>query len=298
MTLPGRDAYRAELTALAETDERIICLEADLGGKKHPFAEAHPDRFFNIGIAEGAMVDMAVGLAAAGYRPFISTFAPFAALRATESLKLALGYIGAPITVVAPYAGVSGAWFGTTHHSLEDIGIVRTVPGVAIAAPHGEADMRAVVRHALETGRPHYIRTGRNAAYESLPGDAAGPGEVKWAARRPGGACLVSVGEEAARLCGEAESGLSHAVLTYVDNESLRTAAKELSRHHSTLIVVEEHRTAGSAAEALALLLPEAEVHSVSAGDQWPAQGGDHAETLAQVGLHPAALAAKTAETA
>ncbi|MGG7573273.1 hypothetical protein [Streptomyces sirii] len=119
-------------------------------------------------MAEGAMVDMAAGLAAGGYKPFVSTFAPFAALRAAESLKLALGYLNAGVTVVAPYAGVSGAWFGTTHHCLEDLAVLRSVPGVTIAAPYGEAEMRAVVRSAARSGRPHYIRTGRNAVYESL----------------------------------------------------------------------------------------------------------------------------------
>lgn len=176
MTASGRDVYRETLTGLAETDDRILCFEADLGGRRHPFAERHPDRFFNLGIAEATMVDMAAGLAAAGYKPFLSTFAPFAALRAAESLKLTLGYLGAGVTVVAPYAGVSGAWFGTTHHCLEDVAVLRAIPGVVIAAPYGEEEMRAVIEYAAVSGRPHYVRTGRNAAYRALPGSRAGAG--------------------------------------------------------------------------------------------------------------------------
>jgi transketolase len=288
--LSGRDAYRDELTRLAVEDDTLLCLEADLGGKGHPFQLAHPDRFFNLGIAEATMVDMAAGLAAAGYKPFVSTFAPFAALRAAESLKLALGYLNAGITVVAPYAGVSGAWFGTTHHCLEDLAVLRSVPGVTVAAPYGEAEMRAVVREAARSGRPYYIRTGRNARYASLGDpDCAELPLVTWEFRAaPGSVCLVSVGEEGTRLALEARArtpGVAHAHLVLLDHEHLTRAAAELARHHTRFVVVEEHRAQGGIAEALALLLPRCEITSVNAGRTWPTCGGDHAEVMASLGL-------------
>ncbi|MFF9676831.1 transketolase family protein [Streptomyces eurythermus] len=296
MTLSGRDAYREELTALAAEDPSIVCLEADLGGKNHPFQTAHPDRFFNVGIAEAAMIDMAAGLAAGGYKPFVSTFAPFAALRAAESLKLTLGYLNAGVTVVAPYAGVSGAWFGTTHHCLEDLAVLRSVPGVTIAAPYGEAEMRAVIRSAARDGRPHYIRTGRNAAYESLPVSGTELPPVNWESEGdPGDVCLVSVGEEGTRLAlaARAATGVSHAHLVYADHEHLAESAAELAGRHTRFVVVEEHRSQGGVAEALALLLPGCEVTSVAAGQGWPSAGGDHQEVMASLGLDlPAVLAA------
>jgi transketolase len=241
------------------------------------------------------MIDMAGALAVAGYKPFVSTFAPFAVLRAAESLKLTLGYLGAGVTVVAPYAGVSGAWFGTTHHCLEDFAVVRSIPGVVVAAPYGEEEMRAVVRSAAASGRPHYIRTGRNAAYSSLPRTGTEvsvlnmehPGE-------PGAVCLVSVGEEATRLCLEARlqrPGLAHGHLCYVDHAHLKVAAAELAQRHRRFVVVEEHRGEGGIAEALGLLLPQCEVAGVNAGHGWPAHGGDHEEVMAHLGLDlPAVL--------
>lgn len=294
--LSGRDAYRDELTALAADRTDLVCLEADLGGKKHPFQIAHPERFFNVGIAEGAMVDMAAGLAAGGYKPFVSTFAPFAALRAAESLKLTLGYLNAGVTVVAPYAGVSGAWFGTTHHCLEDFAVLRSVPGVTIAAPYGEAEMRAVVRAAVRDGGPHYIRTGRNASYESLELPDGEPPLVNWEfTGDPDDVCLVSVGEEGTRLAlaARAATGASHAHLVYLDHAHLSAAAAELAGRHTRFVVVEEHRSQGGVAEALALLLPGCEVTSVGAGQGWPSTGGDHQEVMAALGLDlPAVLAA------
>ncbi|GAA2816333.1 transketolase [Kitasatospora paracochleata] len=298
--LSGRDAYRDELTRLAGTDPMVVCLEADLGGKGHPFQAAHPDRFFNLGIAEGAMIDMATGLASAGYKPFVSTFAPFAALRAAESLKLTLGYLAAGVTVVAPYAGVSGAWFGTTHHCLEDLAVLRSIPGVTIAAPYGEAETRAVVRAAVASGRPHYIRTGRNAVFDSLPTGDGEVGPVTWDHRgEPDATCLVSVGEEGTRLALEARAArpeLAHAHLTYLDHAHLELAAAELAQRPGRFTVIEEHRREGGVAEALALLLPGREVTGVNAGHGWPTQGGDHHEVMGQLGLDlPAVLAAATA---
>ncbi|MEV7401148.1 transketolase [Streptomyces sp. NPDC091267] len=295
--LSGRDAYRDELTGIARQDPRVLCLEADLGGKNHPFQLAHPERFFNLGIAEGAMVDMAAGLAVGGYLPFVSTFAPFAALRAAESLKLTLGYLNAGVTVVAPYAGVSGAWFGTTHHCLEDLAVLRSVPGVTIAAPYGEAEMRAVVRAAARSGRPHYIRTGRNASYTSLPSDGPGLPLVTWDSRGTADEpCLVSVGEEGTRLALEARERrpeLGHAHLVYLDHAHLARAAAELAQQHSRFVVVEEHRREGGVAEALALLMPRCEVTGVNAGHTWPTEGGDHHEVMAGLGFDlPAVLAA------
>jgi len=294
--LSGRDAYRAELTALAAADPRILCLEADLGGRNHAFATAHPDRFFNLGIAEGAMIDMAAGLASAGFRPFVSTFAPFAVLRAAESVKLALGYLRAGIVVVAPYAGVSGAWFGTTHHCLEDFAVLQSFPGIVLAAPYGEAETRAVVREAAASKLPYYIRTGRNAAYRGLLSDGEPVRPVRWAGdAADGGVCLVSVGEVGTELClraREQRPDLAHAHLCLLDRENLEHAAAELRARYRRFVVVEEHRPAGGIASTLALLLPEAQVRGVSAGSAWPSHGGSHEEVLAALGLDLAAVLA------
>lgn len=295
MTLPGRTAYRDELTKIAANNPRVLCLEADLGGRGHPFASEYPDRFFNVGIAEGAMIDMAAGLAEGGYQPFVSTFAPFAALRAAESLKLALGYLGAGVTVVAPYAGVSGGWFGTTHHCLEDFAVLRAIPGVTVAAPYGEEEMRAVIRRAARTGDPHYIRTGRNAAPVSLPWEGADPPLVNWddAGAEAGRTCLVSVGEVGTDLClavRRSMPSLPHAHLCFVDQPHLERAAAELAERFDRFVVVEEHRPAGSVASALALLLPGRVVRSVNAGEQWPVHGGSHEQVLDELGLNEAAL--------
>jgi transketolase len=291
-TLSGRDAYRAELTEIARHDSKVLCFEADLGGRKHPFADAHPDRFYNLGIAEATMIDMAAGLAEAGYKPFVSTFASFATLRAAESMKLSLGYLNAGVVVVAPYSGVSGAWFGTTHHCLEDLAVVQSFPGITIAAPYGENETRAVIRAAAEAGTPFYIRTGRNAAHTSLPFGGDTPPPVNWV-RDGEGVCLVSVGETGTELClaaGLEREEPAHAHLCYLDYANLKIAAEQLRERYDRFVVVEEHRPVGGVASTLALLLPGCEITGVNAGMNWPSEGGDHGEVLGQLDLDLAHL--------
>lgn len=291
--LCAREAYRDELTSLAATDPRIVCLEADLGGAKHPFAGRFPDRFLNLGIAEAASIDIAVGLAAAGMRPFFSTFATFAAMRAAESVKLGLGYLGAPVTLVCPYAGVSGGWFGATHHSLEDLAVLQSLPGIRIAVPCGETETRQVIRAAAATDQSCYVRLNRNEIFE-LAVPTAEPGEVAWVHRpAPGAPVLLSIGEKPAALCAAVTGtydDLGHARLCWVDAESLAPAAERLAELAGPLVVVEEHRAAGSVASTLALLLPHLEVRSVNAGTGWPATGGDHDQTLDSMGLTSGAV--------
>ncbi|MEV6689897.1 transketolase [Micromonospora sp. NPDC051196] len=290
-TMSAREAYRVELTELAAEDPRIVCLEADLGGASHCFRDRFPDRFLNLGIAEASAVDIAVGLASAGLRPFVSTFATFAAFRAAESVKLGLGYLAAPVVLVSPYGGVSGAWFGPTHHCLEDLAVMQSLPGVRIAVPAGEAETRAAIRTAAAGDQPCYVRLGRNEVFDA-PFTPAGQGDVTWLNPPSGDTCLVSVGEKPTALCQavtEQRPDLGHAHLCWVDAESLTLALPHLASARR-LVVVEEHRPAGSVASTLALLLPDREVRGVNAGTDWPTEGGSHDETLAALGLTTSAV--------
>ncbi|MGY5957947.1 Transketolase [Kosakonia sp. BK9b] len=283
--LSGREACKDELVKCAENDAKILCLEADLGGRNPPFQQRFPARFYNIGIAEMAAIDMCTGLAAAGFKPFFTTFAPFAALRCAEALKLSLGYMNQPITVIGAYGGVSGGWFGTTHHSLEDVGAVRLFPGIRIACPYGEAETRLVVREAAQGNAPCYIRLGRNDSYPDLERSSAFDTlimEQDYHPSRP--VTLVSVGEKATQLCVAAKKTLgevNHLHLCYVDNASLQQIMPEIAQLPGVLIVVEEHRRAGSVAAELALSLPHKRVVAYTPNDEWPQYGGTQDEVLA-----------------
>ncbi|OBZ17155.1 transketolase [Bacillus sp. FJAT-26390] len=292
MTKSGRDAYKDELAKLAASNSQIVCIEADLGGKNHPFGQQHPDRFFNLGIAELAGIDMAAGLAEAGYVPFFSTFAAFAALRASESVKLTMGYMGKNVKVVAAYGGVSGGWFGTTHHALEDIAVIQSFQNIRIACPHGEQETRKVIQEAAVSEEPYYIRLSRNDAFESLyrDEDASCRDMLVHGTKPAGGSklCIISVGEQATELCKQIiqeDDSIVHAHLCYVDIQSLQSYAEQLRVLSDRLLVVEEHRATGSTASYLALLLPTHQVYAHHCGEEWPIYGGTHAEVLDYLGF-------------
>ncbi|WP_238189651.1 transketolase [Paenibacillus sp. L3-i20] len=291
-TKSGRDSYKDELAKLASDNEQIICIEADLGGKDHPFQLQHPDRFFNLGIAELAGIDVAAGLAEAGYVPFFSTFASFAALRAAESIKLTMGYMGKNVKVVAAYGGVSGGWFGTTHHALEDIAVVQSFQNIRIACPHGEEETRKVIQEAAISDEPYYIRLSRNDAFESLfrqddtpCSDIIVDGNKRADSFR---LCVISVGEQATELCKQIiqwDDSIVHVHVVYVDTASLKSYVEQLRTLTDRFLVVEEHRATGGTASYLALLLPDKQVYAHHCGEHWPIYGGTHKDVLSYLGF-------------
>ncbi|MEV0029631.1 hypothetical protein [Nocardia sp. NPDC050793] len=292
--LSGRDAYKDELLALARQDDRVVCIETDVGGHNHVFQAEFPDRFFNLGIAEAAAIDIAVGMAKAGLRPYLSTFATFATYRAAESLKLGLGYIGAPVVLVCPYGGLAGAWYGPTHHAVDDLAVVQAIPGVTIGVPCGEQETRSALRYVHAAGKPAYLRLARNESHAASGHPE--PGRINWCRVPVAGApILVSVGERSSELCSAASDlrdGVGHAQLCWLDGDHLIAAVAELTQRSRHLIFVEEHRLPGSVASTVAVLARDAEVTSVNVGTGWASVGGDHRDVLAAYGVTVEAVCA------
>ena len=160
-----RDAYGQALVELGNEREDLVVLDADLAAatKTGTFKKAHPDRFFNAGIAEGNMMSIAAGLASAGKLVFASSFAMFAAGRAFEQIRNSIGYPHLNVKIGATHAGVSVGEDGATHQCCEDIGVMRTIPGMVILNPADGAEAKAAVRAAAEWDGPVYLRFGRLA---------------------------------------------------------------------------------------------------------------------------------------
>ncbi len=160
-----RDAYGQTLVELGDERQDIIVMDADLAAatKTGMFKKAHPDRFFNAGIAEGNMISVAAGLAAAGKTVFASSFAMFAAGRAFEQIRNSVAYPKLNVKIAASHAGISVGEDGATHQCCEDIGIMRTIPGMVILNPADGPEAAAAVRAAAEYKGPVYLRLGRLA---------------------------------------------------------------------------------------------------------------------------------------
>lgn len=159
-----REAYGKALAEFG-ADENIIVLDADLSKstKTDAFKKEYPDRFINMGIAEGNMMATAAGLASCGKTVFASSFAMFAAGRAFEQIRNSIGYPKLNVKIGATHAGISVGEDGATHQCLEDIGIMRTIPGMVILNPADATEARLCVKAAIEHNGPVYLRFGRLA---------------------------------------------------------------------------------------------------------------------------------------
>ena len=157
-----RNAFADEITKLAQQREDIVLLSGDIGNRLFDkFKEIAPGRFFNCGVAEANMVGFAAGMAASGLRPVCYTIASFLTYRVLEQIRLDLGYHHQRVILVGTGAGLSYASLGSTHHSVEDMGMLRLIPGLAVLAPGDEKELRSALYAALEYPGPVYMRIGK-----------------------------------------------------------------------------------------------------------------------------------------
>ena len=160
-----RAAYGKALAEFAAREPDLVVLDADLSGSTmtKDFAAAAPDRFFDMGIAEANMVGVAAGLAACGKKPFVNSFAMFAAGRAWEQVRNSVAYPGLNVKVVGSHGGLSVGEDGATHQCIEDLAIMRAIPGMTVLCPCDGYEMRQAVEALLSFRGPAYMRLGRLA---------------------------------------------------------------------------------------------------------------------------------------
>ena len=161
-----RESYGNALVELGKEHEDVIVLDADLAAatKTGIFKKAFPDRHVDCGIAECNMMGIAAGLSTCGMVPFASTFAMFAAGRAYEQVRNSIGYPKLNVKIGATHAGISVGEDGATHQCLEDLALMREIPGMVVLNPSDDIEARACVKAAYEHQGPVYMRFGRLAA--------------------------------------------------------------------------------------------------------------------------------------
>ncbi|MGI6727106.1 MAG: transketolase family protein [Anaerovoracaceae bacterium] len=160
-----RKAYGETLAALGADNNNIVVLDADLSGSTMTklFAKENPNRFFNVGIAEQNLYGIAAGMAASGKTVFASTFAIFATGRAFEIIRNSIGYPHANVKICATHAGVTVGEDGGSHQSIEDIALMRTIPGMTVICPADAVSTENLIKAVAEMDGPAYVRLGRSA---------------------------------------------------------------------------------------------------------------------------------------
>ena len=160
-----RNSYGNALVELGKEHEELVVLDADLAGSTQTgvFGKAFPERHINCGIAEANMTGVAAGLAASGKIPFMSSFAMFATARNFEQIRNSIGYPQLNVKIAASHAGISVGEDGATHQCLEDMALMRQIPGMVVLNPADDVEARAAIKAAFEHVGPVYIRLGRLA---------------------------------------------------------------------------------------------------------------------------------------
>lgn len=165
-----RRAFAKALYDIAESDERIVLMTADLGFMVlEDFAAAYPSRFFNVGVAEANMIGLATGLAASGYIPFVYSIATFASMRGYEQIRNGPILHNLPVRIIGVGGGFEYGHAGFTHHALEDLAIARVQPGLTVIAPADHRQASEAIRATYDLPGPIYYRIGKREDYV-LPG--------------------------------------------------------------------------------------------------------------------------------
>jgi len=157
-----RNAFADEIAKIGRDNTQVVLLSGDIGNKLFDkFKENAEARFFNCGIAEANMMSVASGMALSGLRPVIYTITPFTTTRCFEQIRVGVSYHKAPVTIVGTGSGLSYAELGPTHHSLEDMALLRMLPGMTVLAPCDEVELRILLRQVFQQLGPVYMRIGK-----------------------------------------------------------------------------------------------------------------------------------------
>ena len=254
-----RESYGATLAELSTEYPNLVVLDADLAGatKTASFKKVCPERFIDCGIAEGNMMGVAAGLAAAGMIPFASSFAMFAAGRAFEQVRNSIGYPHLNVKIGATHAGISVGEDGATHQCCEDIALMRSIPGMVVINPADDVEARAAVRAAAAYVGPVYLRFGRMAVpvfndpetYHFELGKGHCPARRQGRHRcghRPDGG-RGNRGRQVAGRKGHRCADHQYPHIKPLDEELIRKAAKETGK----IVTVEEHSVIGGLGDAV-----------------------------------------------
>ena len=253
-----RNAFANELTTLASNNDRIVLLSGDIGNRLFDdYKGRYPERFFNCGVAEANMMSMASGMALCGMRPITYTITPFTTARCFEQIKVDVCFHNLPVIIVGIGSGLSYAELGATHHSCDDIALLRILPNMTVICPADSHEVRAALRASLQHNGPVYMRLGKKGeplVHKEIPDFSIGKGIV---VGQGTDVCLMSTGNMLPVAIGAAdkllEKGVAAEVVSFhtvkpLDRELLTRAFSEFD----FVVTIEEHGFLGGFGSSIA----------------------------------------------
>ena len=288
-----REAYGKALVELGAANEQVVVLDADLAGAtmtKH-FKAAYPQRFFDCGIAEADMMNIAAGLSTMGLVPFCSTFAMFGAGRAYEQIRNSIAYPKFNVKICCSHAGVSVGEDGGSHQAIEDIGLMRLIPGMTVIVPADAKEARKATLALAEFRGPAYMRLARLATpvfEEDYPFEIGKANVLREGKDVAIFATGLMVNESLMAAEALASEGIDAAVINIhtikpIDAECVTKYAEKCGK----VITVEEHSVIGGLGDAVADVLMgkvNCKFHKIGVNDRF-GQSGKAADVLREYGL-------------
>jgi|TARA_B100001971_G_scaffold162690_1_gene153029 transketolase len=291
-----REAYGKHIAKLGEKNENIILLEGDLADstQSEHFQQAFPERYFQIGIAEQNMVGIAAGLALEGKIPVVNSFAAFIAMRACEQVRTDVAYPNLNVKFVVSHAGVSAGSAGPTHHTIEDIAIMRAIPNMTVLVPGDMKETKQVIDAAIKKNGPVYVRNSAidvENVYDDNHNFTLGEATQL---REGNDATIITTGtlmNEAVKAVDivKAEKGLDIRLLQMasikpIDVDAIKKAAEETG----LIITIEEHNIIGglgSAVSEVVARIGAGKVFRLGIKDKFSEITGDPNYLLQKIGL-------------
>ncbi|GIE97303.1 transketolase family protein [Paractinoplanes rishiriensis] len=301
-----RTRFFTDLVAAADAHPELVLVTADIGfGAVDDFVARYPDRFVNAGVAEQNMTGLAAGIALGGGRVFTYSIANFPTLRCLEQIRNDVAYHHADVTVVAVGGGLAYGALGMSHHATEDLAVMRSVPGVAVAAPGDPEETGAVLADLVANGGPAYLRLGKagERSVHPLPLRLARGESVPL--RTGGDLAIFSTGailENALRAADLlARSGVRADVRSFPWLDPIDTlAVHDAARRYDTIVTVEEHSITGGLGSAVAEILAElprsAALIRVALPARFSSLVGDQDYLRRAAGLDPEGISARVLE--
>jgi transketolase len=274
-----RDVFGDTLSELARQNPSIVVLDADLANstKADKFAQAHPDRFLEMGIAEQNMVGVAVGMAALGFVPWLSSFTIFFTHRALDPVRMLVAQTHANVKIGAAYSGLLTGYTGKTHQDVEDLAIMRAMPGMTVLAPADEFECAAMIRWASDYVGPVYLRLTRDPSPAVFGPDYGFELGAVHQLRDGSDLLMISTGTQSSRCFEAAQAleseGISAAVLHVPTIKPLEPGTLlRVCEKFQLVFTVEEHSKFGGLGGLVSEMLSEhspRRVVRLGLQDQW-----------------------------
>ncbi|MBT3792050.1 MAG: transketolase [Rhodospirillales bacterium] len=297
-----RNAFAKEMTEIAGNDDKLVLLSGDIGNMLFDnYKKVAPERFFNCGVAEANMMGLASGMAMSGLRPFVYTITPFTTTRVMEQIRVDVCYQNVPVVICGVGSGLSYASLGATHHSCEDIAMLRTLPNMNILCPGDAMEVHACIRAAYAHDGPSYIRLGKKGEpviHDEIPDLTIGQ---PLTIRDGKDVSILSVGTmlptamEASDIL--LKSGINAGVTSFHTVKPLNTDT--LARAFDTcrlVVTLEEHSLIGGLGSAIAEWVVDqggitTPLLRIGTPDKFFSEAGEQEYARERLGLDPASVA-------